>query len=161
MNKDITQWTETLIRDVNNPVKGDANFAPFRMWDWFAGHSWAGGIKINGALDGRDQESIPEVSYPVISNGVYVAFVLKSAFQSVNFYWGAKLWGLATQNENLVKLSNLQLAISKRTAYSYFWLKDDNKNMPSGIIKNKVVGIYFEQKADYVSYKRNYFMTDK
>ncbi|CAM0138853.1 unnamed protein product [Umbelopsis sp. WA50703] len=135
MNKDITQWTETLIRDVNNPVKGDANFAPFRMWDWFAGHSWAGGIKINGALDGRDQESIPE---------------------SVNFYWGAKLWGLATQNENLVKLSNLQLAISKRTAYSYFWLKDDNKNMPSGIIKNKVVGIYFEQKADYTTYFGRY-----
>ena len=24
--------------------------------------------------------------------------------------------------------------------------------MPSGIVKNKVVGIYFEQKADYVSF---------
>jgi endo-1,3(4)-beta-glucanase len=46
----------------------------------------------------------------------------------------------------------LQLALSKRTAYDYFWLKDDNKIMPSGIVKNKVVGIYFEQKADYVSF---------
>jgi endoglucanase Acf2 len=62
MPDEIIGWTETLIRDVNNPVDDDSNFAPFRMWDWFAGHSWAGGIKINGALDGRDQESIPEVN---------------------------------------------------------------------------------------------------
>jgi endo-1,3(4)-beta-glucanase len=61
MSSDIIRWTESLIRDVNNPVYDDPTFAPFRMWDWFAGHSWAGGIKINGALDGRDQESIPEV----------------------------------------------------------------------------------------------------
>lgn len=62
-----------------------------------------------------------------------------------------KLWGLATNNRALINLSNLQLALSKRTTYSYFWLKDDNNIMPSGIVKNKVVGIYFEQKADYVS----------
>lgn len=42
-------------------MDNDQYYAPFRNWDWFAGHSWAGGIKINGALDGRDQESIPEV----------------------------------------------------------------------------------------------------
>ncbi|KAI7902925.1 endo-1,3(4)-beta-glucanase [Cokeromyces recurvatus] len=58
---DLKQWTEALIRDVNNPVQ-DEWFAQFRSWDWFAGHSWAGGIKVNGALDGRDQESVPEVT---------------------------------------------------------------------------------------------------
>ncbi|KAI9321446.1 endo-1,3(4)-beta-glucanase [Dichotomocladium elegans] len=58
---ELVRWTESLIRDVNSPVENDPYFAPFRNWDWFAGHSWAGGIKINGALDGRDQESIPEV----------------------------------------------------------------------------------------------------
>ncbi|GAB5587812.1 endo-1 [Umbelopsis nana] len=135
MPDEIIRWTETLIRDVNNPVDDDSNFAPFRMWDWFAGHSWAGGIKINGALDGRDQESIPE---------------------SINFFWGMKLWGLATNNRALIHLSNLQLALSKRTTYSYFWLKDDNNIMPSGIVKNKVVGIYFEQKADYTTYFGRY-----
>lgn len=75
MKKEITQWTETLIRDANNPVKGDGKFAPFRMWDWFAGHSWAGGIKINGALDGRDQESIPEVSYLLFFYAIATLFV--------------------------------------------------------------------------------------
>ncbi|EIE78560.1 hypothetical protein RO3G_03264 [Rhizopus delemar RA 99-880] len=58
----IKEWTETLIRDVNCPLKDDPYFAQFRNWDWFAGHSWAGGIKVGGALDGRDQESVPEVS---------------------------------------------------------------------------------------------------
>ena len=58
---DLIEWTEALIRDVNTAVDDDPNFAPFRSWDWYAGHSWAGGIKVNGALDGRDQESIPEV----------------------------------------------------------------------------------------------------
>lgn len=47
---------------MNNPVENDEYFAQFRNWDWFAGHSWAGGIKVDGALDGRDQESIPEVT---------------------------------------------------------------------------------------------------
>jgi endo-1,3(4)-beta-glucanase len=51
----------------------------------------------------------------------------------------------------MVDLANLQLAISKRTAYDYFWMLDDNKNRPKEMIKNKVIGIYFEQKADYVS----------
>ncbi|KAI8984748.1 endo-1,3(4)-beta-glucanase [Mycotypha africana] len=60
--EELKTWTETLIRDVNNPVEEeDVYFAPFRNWDWFAGHSWAGGIKVDGAMDGRDQESVPEV----------------------------------------------------------------------------------------------------
>ena len=58
---EVKEWTETLIKDVNNPVEHDPRFAQYRNWDWFAGHSWAGGIKVNGALDGRDQESVPEV----------------------------------------------------------------------------------------------------
>ncbi|KAI8640299.1 endo-1,3(4)-beta-glucanase [Parasitella parasitica] len=59
--QELKAWTETLIRDVNNPVENDTYFAQFRNWDWFAGHSWAGGIKVDGALDGKDQESVPEV----------------------------------------------------------------------------------------------------
>lgn len=71
--------------------------------------------------------------------------------KSVNFYWGTKLWGLATNNDALVNLAALQLAITKRTTYEYFWMLDNNKNRPRNIIQNKVIGIYFEQKADYVS----------
>ncbi|KAI8877849.1 glycoside hydrolase family 81 protein [Backusella circina FSU 941] len=59
--EELKNWAETLIRDVNTPVDNDPYFAQFRTWDWFAGHSWAGGIKVDGALDGRDQESVPEV----------------------------------------------------------------------------------------------------
>nr|4K3A_A Chain A, glycoside hydrolase family 81 endo-beta-1,3-glucanase [Rhizomucor miehei]4K3A_B Chain B, glycoside hydrolase family 81 endo-beta-1,3-glucanase [Rhizomucor miehei] len=127
----LKAWTEALIRDVNNANDGDEYFAAFRNWDWFAGHSWAGGIKPDGALDGRDQESVPE---------------------SVNFYWGAKLWGLATGNTPLTKLASLQLAVTKRTTYEYFWMLDGNKNRPENIVRNKVIGIYFEQKTDYTTY---------
>ncbi|RCI03579.1 hypothetical protein CU098_001100, partial [Rhizopus stolonifer] len=131
----IKEWTETLIRDVNCQVEDDPYFAQYRNWDWFAGHSWAGGIKVDGALDGRDQESVPE---------------------SVNFFWGTKLWGLATKNEDLVKLSDLQLAITKRTTYEYFLMLDGNKNRPVEMVKNKVSGIFFEQKVDYTTYFGRY-----
>lgn len=68
---ELKEWTEDLIRDVNNPVDNDPYFAQFRSWDWFAGHSWAGGIKVNGALDGRDQESVPEVIFVCGGGGVF------------------------------------------------------------------------------------------
>lgn len=48
-------------------------------------------------------------------------------------------------------LANLQLAVTKRTTYEYFWMLDGNKNRPKHMVENKVVGIYFEQKADYAS----------
>ena len=51
----------------------------------------------------------------------------------------------------MTNLAALQLGITKRTTYEYFWMLDNNKNRPENMIKNKVVGIYFEQKADYVS----------
>ncbi|KAI7881547.1 hypothetical protein K492DRAFT_145987, partial [Lichtheimia hyalospora FSU 10163] len=33
---------------------------------------------------------------------------------------------------------------------------DDNKNRPQNIVQNKVIGIYFEQKADYTTYFGRY-----
>ncbi|ORZ19633.1 endo-1,3(4)-beta-glucanase [Absidia repens] len=130
---EISVWTNSLIRDVNSPGHDDDDvyFAPYRNWDWFAGHTWAGGIKVNGAMDGRDQESVPE---------------------SINFYWGMKLWGLATHHPSLVQLANLQLDIMKRTTYEYFWMLNSNKNRHAGLVLNKVVGILFEQKLDYTTY---------
>lgn len=62
-----------------------------------------------------------------------------------------RLWALATQNEALRDLASLQLTIMKRTTYEYFWMLDSNKNRPQSMIKNKVVGIFFEHKIDYVS----------
>lgn len=141
-----------MIRDVNNPVEEDPYFAQFRNWDWFAGHSWAGGIKVDGALNGRDQESVPEVI--IISAANRISLLngnTNSTYQSVNFYWGVKLWGLATGTKQMSDLANLQLAIAKRSTYEYFWYMDGNKNRPTEMVKNKVAGIFFEQKVDYVS----------
>jgi endo-1,3(4)-beta-glucanase len=52
----------------------------------------------------------------------------------------------------MADLANLQLAITKRSTYEYFWYMDNNKNRPIEMVKNKVAGIFFEQKVDYVSY---------
>ncbi|KAI8062895.1 glycosyl hydrolase family 81-domain-containing protein [Gongronella butleri] len=129
---DLKLWTDALVRDVN-AKDGDPLYAPFRHWDWFAGHTWAGGIKQNGALDGRDQESVPE---------------------SINFYWGAKLWGMVTGDHAMEELATLQLNIMRRTTYDYFWLLDRNPNYPVGMRRNKVMGIYFEHRTDYVRRQR-------
>ncbi|OZJ01612.1 hypothetical protein BZG36_05327, partial [Bifiguratus adelaidae] len=128
---DLIAWTEALIRDVNNPSTRDPFFTVFRCWDWFAGHSWAGGIKVGGALDGRDQESHSE---------------------AINFYWGQKLWGLATGREAVAQMATLQLSIFKRAANAYFFMRDDNPNHPREFVKNKVPGIFFEHKVDYTTY---------
>ncbi|ORY97660.1 endo-1,3(4)-beta-glucanase [Syncephalastrum racemosum] len=148
MTDDIKSWTEVMIRDVNAPEE-DPYFAPFRNWDWFAGHSWAGGIKVNGALDGRDQESIPEV-YMSKTERITLTDLFLIYNQAINFYYGMRLWALATQNEALRDLASLQLTIMKRTTYEYFWMLDNNQNRPEAMIKNKVVGIFFEHKIDYV-----------
>lgn len=62
-----------------------------------------------------------------------------------------KLWGLASKNKKLSDLADLQLAVTKRSTYEYFWFLDDNQNRPKEMVKNKVAGIFFEQKVDYVS----------
>ncbi|RUP45655.1 endo-1,3(4)-beta-glucanase [Jimgerdemannia flammicorona] len=131
----LEAWTEALIRDVNNPSDSDTYFPIYRNWDWFAGHSWAGGIKINGALDGKDQESISE---------------------AINFYWGAKLYALAKGNSDYANLVSLQLSIFQRAIYKYFWMLDNNAVQPTAYIKNKVVGIFFENKCDYTTYFGRY-----
>lgn len=126
------QWVETLIRDYANPTDKDQFFPVFRSFDWFNGHSWAKGLFESG--DGKDQESSSE---------------------DVNASYSLKLWGIATQNKNLVNIGNVQLGVLKTSLNCYFLYTDDNQIMPRELVSNKVSGIKFENKIDHTTYFGN------
>ncbi|QLL31937.1 hypothetical protein HG536_0C01040 [Torulaspora globosa] len=123
------EWVENLLRDYANPSEYDSYFPAFRSFDWFNGHSWAKGLFESG--DGKDEESSSE---------------------DVNASYAIKLWGLATHNQSLIALGDIQLGILNTSLNSYFLYSDDNKIMPPSFIPNKVSGILFENKIDHTTY---------
>ncbi|CAF0816447.1 unnamed protein product [Didymodactylos carnosus] len=125
----MKDWIEILLRDANNPSPKDTNFPQFRYFDWFSGHSWSQGLFESA--DGKDQESTSE---------------------EVNFHYGLALWGKATKTPQLEGLGRLMLATAKRAIQTYFLMSDDNTALPKQFIKNKVTGIFFENKADYATW---------
>jgi endo-1,3(4)-beta-glucanase len=125
-NKD---WVNSLVRDVANPSKSDPHFPVYRMFDWFAGHSWAAGLFASG--DGKNQESSSE---------------------DYNFAYGMKLWGKVIGNDAMESRGDLMLAVMSRAMNKYILYSDDNDVEPSTILPNKVAGIIFENKITYTTY---------
>jgi endo-1,3(4)-beta-glucanase len=98
----VVDYVNTLIRDYANPV--DDKFFPFsRNFDWWHGHSWAGGL--HPALDGKDIESTSEDAMSLLA---------------------IKLWGKVTGDKTTEARGNLQLAILKRSLQSYFFWETGN-----------------------------------
>lgn len=86
------------------------------------------------SLDGRDQESSSE-DY----NSVYAMF----------------LYGSVTKNIKMQQIAKLQLNVMKRSNNKYFLYKDKDFNNEVSINemkKNKVCGIFFQNKIDYATY---------
>jgi endo-1,3(4)-beta-glucanase len=128
--KRAREYATTLIRDVANPdVGADGWFPQSRSFDWFHGHSFAHGIFALG--DGKDEESSSE---------------------DYHFVYALKLFGNITGDSALEGRANLMLAIMRRAINMYMLFSDDNKIQPPQIVKNKVSGIYFENKIDYSTY---------
>lgn len=126
------EWVELLIRDYANMSSTDPYFPVSRSFDWFNGHSWAKGLFESG--DGKDEESSSE---------------------DVNASYALKLWGLATSNQNLINIADIQLGILRTSLNNYFLYADDNNVEPARFIKNKVSGILFENKIDHTTYFGN------
>ena len=126
------EWVELLIRDYANMSSADPYFPVFRSFDWFNGHSWAKGLFESG--DGKDEESSSE---------------------DVNASYALKLWGLVTNNQNLVNIADVQLGILRTSLNKYFLYADDNNVEPTRFIKNRVSGILFENKIDHTTYFGN------
>lgn len=122
-------WVDALVRDVANPSPDDKYFPIFRMFDFFAGHSWASGLFAGG--DGRNQESTSE---------------------DYNFSYGMKLWGKVSGNKRMENVGDLMLAVMKKAMNKYYLYSSTNKLQPSNFIGNKVAGILFDNKIDYTTY---------
>ncbi|CAH2350714.1 endo-1,3(4)-beta-glucanase 1 [[Candida] railenensis] len=127
--EDNKDWVNSLIRDVANPSTDDSYFPVSRMFDWFAGHSWAAGLFASG--DGKNEESSSE---------------------DYNFSYGMKLWGQVIGDQSMESRGDLMLAVSARAMNKYFYYSDDNTVEPSEYIGNKVSGILFENKITYTTY---------
>ena len=120
---------ELLIRDCANPSANDPYFPLFRHFDWYLGHSYSHGI--TAFADGKDQESTSE---------------------DINLDYGMMLWGAATGNKELEELGELMLKVNARAIQLYFLMTDDNPIHPEGIKRNKVTGIFFDNKVDYATW---------
>lgn len=127
--EDNKDWVNALIRDVANPSEDDTYFPVSRMFDWFSGHSWAGGLFASG--DGKNEESSSE---------------------DYNFAYGMKMWGSVIGDGAMESRGDLMLSIMARAMNMYFYYSDDNTVQPALYIPNKVSGILFENKIAYTTY---------
>ena len=127
---------ESLIRDIANPSHTDTYFPKFRHKDWFAGHSWAGGLV--GIDVGPGQESTSE---------------------AINAWYGIHLWGLATSNTELSNTGRLLLASEIRSAKKYWHIAASSTIYPAPfnnhgtavIVRSHKVAVetYFGSRAEY------------
>ena len=127
---------DALVRDIANPSTGDTYFPKFRHMDWFAGHSWAGGLV--GIDVGPGQESTSE---------------------AINAWYGVYLWGLVNSSADMTNLGRLLLASEVRAAKRYWHIYDNsdiyeapfNTNGTAVIVRTHKVAVetYFGSQPQY------------
>ncbi|KDO34558.1 hypothetical protein SPRG_00621 [Saprolegnia parasitica CBS 223.65] len=126
---DLNARAATLVRDVANADSGDKAFPTFRMFDWYKGHSYSHGV--TALADGKDQESSSE---------------------DINFHYGMALFGSVTKNSPMAGLGQLLLTLNARVVKTYFLMDSSNVVQPIEMRPNKVLGIFFDNKADYATW---------
>ncbi|OWZ24199.1 Endo-1,3(4)-beta-glucanase [Phytophthora megakarya] len=128
----IRTMVDTLIRDVANsmPIGTDPYFPRFRYYNWWLGHSYSHGV--TPMADGKDEESTSE---------------------EVNFLYGIALYGQVTENAEQQELAKLMLKVYVRAVNAYFLLRNDGPAVhPANFSKNKVTGVFFDNKCDYTTW---------
>lgn len=128
-SEELTDYVDTLWRDVANTSAEDKYFPRFRAFDWFMGHSWSQGIFVSP--DGKDEESTSE---------------------DINLYYAMALWGRVSNRPEMDRMGEMMLTIARRSIQAYFLMEDDNRNHPRAFVGNKVTGILFENKVDHTTY---------
>uniref|UniRef100_A0A7S1J168 glucan endo-1,3-beta-D-glucosidase n=1 Tax=Eutreptiella gymnastica TaxID=73025 RepID=A0A7S1J168_9EUGL len=117
-----------LVRDIANPSRRDPYFTPFRMFDWYVGHSWALGIVADA--NGRNQESSSE---------------------AVNAWYGMYLYGTAMKNKHLKTLGNALLLGEAHSTNFYWHVKKSNHIYPPEYEHN-IVGIMHEMLVEFQTF---------
>jgi len=118
----------SLVRDIANPNADDAYFPKFRHMDWYAGHSWAGGVAM-AYLNGRNQESVSE---------------------AFNAWYGVSLWGRAVGDNQLRDIGRLLMAVERRGGQTYWQIPDiDSPVYPIAFAKHRTAGIIWSNLIQY------------
>ncbi|CAI5712713.1 unnamed protein product [Hyaloperonospora brassicae] len=131
---ELEQFIWMLLRDVSNPSLDDPVYTRFRHFSWYHGHSYSRGVTL---LDhGKDKESTSE---------------------DLNFYYGMTLWGRETGHRTLEDLGSLMLRLNAYTVREYFLLTSENKIHPPEIVRNRVTGIFYDNKILY----NTWFLNEK
>mmetsp|Transcript_42661 Transcript_42661/g.68726 ORF Transcript_42661/g.68726 Transcript_42661/m.68726 type:complete len:822 (+) Transcript_42661:72-2537(+) len=118
----------SLVRDIANPNGNDKYFPKFRHMDWYAGHSWAGGVAM-AYLNGRNQESVSE---------------------AFNAWYGVSLWGRAIGDNKIRDTGRLLAAIEARGAHTYWQIPSiPNDIYPTTFAKHHTAGIIWSNLIQY------------
>lgn len=125
----VDAWIAALIRDAANASSADGYFPLWRTFDWYSGHSWSQGLFESA--DGKDQESVSEEAM---------------------FHYGCQLWGAATHDAALEARSRLTLSVAVQAVQLYFFMRPGVGIHPDAFAKNKVTGIFFENKVHYTTW---------
>ena len=125
-------FVNLLIMDIANFKQSTffPMFPMYRCFDLFEGHSFANGI-TGKSNDGNNQESFSE---------------------DFSCWYNVYLYGKYTKQKSIKLLGKNLLKMNVKSIKKYWLMNEDNDTHPSLFRNNKVVGILFNNKADYCTW---------
>ena len=133
--KDIV---DLLIRDFASKDRNDTSFPFLRNFDVYEGHSWSNGKGFgHTGDDGIDQESISE---------------------AINAWTGVYLWGIVTNNTDLIKLGIYGYTTEASASDEYYF---DNYATTYPAEYNHRGGILYDSIVKYVTHWDTTYYTTK
>lgn len=122
----IAEATQCTVQEVICVFSTCSHFPFARHFDFYMGHSWAGGLWVFDA--GKNQESSSE---------------------AVNSYYAIHLLGVAMGNKELSNWGRMLMAMEIRSTKLYWHITSKSQIYPKNFAKNKIVGIMWSNKVDY------------
>ena len=119
---------DILARDIASSERQDDKFPYLRVFDQYAGHSWASGFAPFGA--GNNQESSSE---------------------AVNAWLGLYLWANASNNQDLRQTAQWLYAREVQSALTYYVNLDLTRTELTGY-RHTIVSLLWSGKADYATF---------
>ena len=129
--KDYGGIVKLLIEDIANTDRENKSFPYMRSFDFYEGHSWANG------LGGSDDNGID----------------IESSSEAMNAWAAIYMWGLATKNDDYIKLGLYLYTIEYQAIKSYFFVTGKDSVVKdifnSAGYKENSVGILYGGTSKY------------